>query len=63
MSPFVYVLDSVVNNIGLVKKVYVNLGEISNEGIVIKSGLTTNDLLIVAGISKISEGQKVKVEF
>jgi membrane fusion protein, multidrug efflux system len=62
-SSFVYVLESVVNNIGLVKKVYVSLGDVSNEGIVIKGGLTTNDLLITAGLSKITEGQKVKVNF
>ena len=52
-----------MNNIGLVKKVYVSLGDVSNEGIVIKEGLTTNELLITAGLSKITEGQKVKVNF
>ena len=60
---FVYILDNVEENMARVKKVYVKLGSISNEGIEVLEGLTTQDLLITAGVSKIIEGQTVKVEF
>ena len=40
--------------------VKVGLGELTNEGVVIKKGLTEGDVVIVGGMHKVGEGTRVK---
>ncbi|MGM0471516.1 MAG: efflux RND transporter periplasmic adaptor subunit [Bacillota bacterium] len=58
---FLYLIKDVQNNRGTVKKVRVQTGSMSAEGITIKSGLEAGELVVTAGISKLTDGQQVKL--
>jgi len=45
---------------GEIKKVSVEIGDITNKGLEITSGLTAGDELVTAGMTKLVDGQKVK---
>ena len=60
-NSYVYILEDVNNNEGVVVKADVNVGKVTTRGIEILEGLKANDLVIIAGMSKIVEGQKVEV--
>jgi RND family efflux transporter MFP subunit len=46
---------------GEVKKQYVEVGELTSEGLEVLNGLSDGELIVTAGISKINDGQKVKL--
>jgi len=58
---YVYALEGVSGNEGTVKRVDVKTGKVTTRGIEITDGLVNGDLVITAGMSKITEGQKVEV--
>ncbi len=48
-------------NMGTVRRRAVTVGELTPEGLEVLEGLTDGDLVIIAGVSRISEGQKVRI--
>jgi multidrug efflux pump subunit AcrA (membrane-fusion protein) len=60
-SKYVYIIVDIQNNIGIVKKVPVELGAVSSLGVEILSGLESGEYLVTLGATQISTGQKVKL--
>ena len=60
-NSYVYILEDVSNAEGVVTKTDVKVGKVTTRGIEILEGLKDNDLVIIAGMSKVVEGQKVEV--
>ena len=60
-NTYVYKLEDVRGNEGTVKRVDVKTGKVTNRGIEVTEGLESGELVITAGMSKITEGQKVEV--
>lgn len=58
---FVYVVDSVENGYGTVHRKPVETGGIETDGIDIRKGVENGQLVVTAGVSRISDGLKVKV--
>jgi len=58
---FVFVVEPGENEMGVVRKTAVTIGEISGEGLEVLEGLSDGDLVVTAGVSKIVNGQKVKL--
>ena len=58
----VFCVINAKNNVGEVVKKYVELGEIENNLIEIKSGLKIGEIVIIKGVGLVSEGQKVKIQ-
>lgn len=59
---FVFVIDSIENNIGIAKKRIVKIGNLSNEGFSILEGLKENEKIATAGLQTLLDGQKVKLQ-
>jgi RND family efflux transporter MFP subunit len=57
---FVYVLEPGEGDLGMARRREVTVGEITNEGIEVASGLSEGDLVITAGARRIVDGQRVK---
>jgi RND family efflux transporter MFP subunit len=57
---FVFVIEPTNSDTAVVKRVSVQVGELTAEGFEILSGLSDGDLVVTAGVSKITDGQKVK---
>ena len=45
---------------GKAKRRYVELGDLTAQGVTITDGLTNNDIVITEGQNKVSDGTKVK---
>jgi len=60
---FVFVVnrDQSVPNFGTIEKRSVTVGQLTNQGIEILAGLKTGDRVVIAGVSKITDGMKVKL--
>lgn len=58
---FVYIVVPGENNLGIVKRVSVKTGELVTDGLEIIEGLSENDLVVTAGISKLKTGMKVRM--
>ncbi len=58
---FVYVVQPADGDTATVKRVTVQVGELHADGLEIFSGLSDGDLVVTAGVSKIKDGQKVKL--
>jgi len=58
---YVYALEGVSGSEGTVKRIDVKTGKVTTRGIEITDGLVSGDLVITAGMSKITEGLKVEV--
>lgn len=58
---FVYVVIPAKNNFATVKRVPVKTGELVTGGLEILEGLSDNDLVVTAGISKLKTGMKVRM--
>lgn len=58
---FVFVVKNVKDDLGQVERVPVEIGELSDEGLEITKGLDVGQLLVTAGVSRISDGLTVKV--
>jgi RND family efflux transporter MFP subunit len=62
LGKFVYVVQAADSGFGIVHKKSVTIGQLDGENINVLEGLEDGEYLVIAGVSKISEGQKVKFE-
>ncbi|ANQ51805.2 efflux RND transporter periplasmic adaptor subunit [Flammeovirga sp. MY04] len=58
---FVYFIKDRKNDLGLVGKEYVQVGELTDEGILITDGIEQGQLIITAGLQTLIQGQTVKL--
>lgn len=58
---YVFVVEQDEDEMGLTRRRPVKVGELREEGIEILEGVSDGDLLVIAGISKIVDGMKVKL--
>jgi RND family efflux transporter MFP subunit len=58
---YVFTIEPDSLGIGVASKVRVTVGELSGDGLEILYGLVDGDLIITAGVSRIQDGQKVKL--
>jgi RND family efflux transporter MFP subunit len=58
---FVYVLDVLAGDTATVHKRLVTIGEFTGSGFEITEGLEDGEMVVTAGLSKLSEGMKVKL--
>ncbi len=60
---FVFVIEqSDSSNVGIAKKHTIELGEITNLGFIVKTGLKEGDKIATAGLQSLLDGQKVKLQ-
>jgi len=59
---FVMLIESSDNKIGVIKKQTIILGELTNEGFVVKSGLSEGQIIATAGLQTLLNKQKVKLQ-
>ncbi|WP_066630947.1 efflux RND transporter periplasmic adaptor subunit [Labilibacter marinus] len=59
---FVMLIEATNDNIGVIKKQTISLGELTNEGFVVKSGLTEGQKIATAGLQTLLDKQKVKLQ-
>jgi RND family efflux transporter MFP subunit len=62
LGRFVFIVQPADSGLGIVHKKSVTLGQLDGENINILEGLEDGEYLVIAGVSKITEGQKVKFE-
>jgi RND family efflux transporter MFP subunit len=58
---FVYVIEPGEQDLGIARRTAVTVGELTSEGLEILSGLQEGDLVITAGVSRLTDGQRVKL--
>ena len=58
---FVYVIENIQDNQGIIVKKKIKIGNIINNRIEVISGITKNEKVVTAGVNRIVEGQKVKL--
>ncbi len=58
---FVYVVDIGEGDSGTTRRVSVETGELTSDGLEILSGLTDGDIVVTAGVSRITDGQTVRL--
>jgi multidrug efflux pump subunit AcrA (membrane-fusion protein) len=58
---FVYLVDPEAEGFGLVRRQTIRKGELTAEGIEILEGVTEGDLLVTAGLSRITNGLRVRL--
>lgn len=58
---FVFIVTPGENNFGIVKRIPVKTGELVTDGLEVVEGLSENDLVVTAGISKLKTGMKVRM--
>jgi len=59
---FVYVVKPEKDGFGTIEKRKIETGEITDRGFEITSGVENGELIVTAGISKLSNGLKVRIE-
>ncbi len=59
-SHYVYIVESQSSGVGVIKKREVQVGDITQLGIEIFSGINIGDRVLTAGMSKVTDGMKVK---
>lgn len=59
---YVFIVEKAGEGLGIVKKIKVKTGMITNKGLEILDGLSVGDQLITAGMTKLEDGQKVKLK-
>lgn len=57
---FIYIVKPAENDTGIVYKKSVVIGDFSDDGIEVFEGIEDGDYVVIAGVSKIKEGMKVK---
>jgi len=62
LGRFVFIVEPADSGYGIVHKKPVTIGDLDSEGINILEGLNDGEYLVIAGVSKIIEGQKVKFD-
>jgi RND family efflux transporter MFP subunit len=63
LGRFVFVVEPADSGFGIIHKKSVSIGQLDSENINIVEGLEDGEFLVIAGVSKITEGQKVKFDF
>lgn len=58
---FVYVVEAEDPGFGIVHRRGVEVGELTDRGIVIEDGLAVDELVVTAGVSRISDGLRVRL--
>jgi len=58
---FVFVVEATGDGLGVAKRVPVKVGELTSRGLEITKGLKDGDLLVTAGVSRMTDGQKVRL--
>lgn len=58
---FVFVIERTSDEAGIVHRTAVGVGELTTDGIEILTGLSDGDLVVTAGVSRIQDGQEVRV--
>lgn len=58
---YLYIVDNIVNGVGEIKRRNVERGELTSNGIIIRSGVVSNLLVLTAGMSRVHEDQHVRV--
>jgi RND family efflux transporter MFP subunit len=58
---YVYLVEKEAEGMGMTRRKTVAVGELREEGLEILEGLSEGDLLVIAGISKITDGMKVRL--
>jgi RND family efflux transporter MFP subunit len=58
---FVFTVEPTDGGLGVAHRVAVTVGELTSDGLEILSGLQEGDLVITAGVSRIVDGQRVKL--
>jgi len=58
---YLYIVDDIVANVGAIERCDVRRGELTTGGIIITSGVGSNMKVLTAGMSRVHEGQKVRV--
>lgn len=58
---YLYIVTDVVAGVGTIERRDVERGELTSNGIIIRSGVHSNLLVLTAGMSRVHEGQKVRV--
>ncbi len=59
---YVFVIESEDDKVGIAKKQTITLGELTNAGFVVKSGLAEGQKIATAGLQTLLDGQKVKLQ-
>lgn len=60
-SRFVFVVEDVTEGVGVAKRRTVTVGELTSDGLEIAEGLRDGDLLVTAGVTKLVDGQQVRL--
>jgi RND family efflux transporter MFP subunit len=58
---FAFVVETTKDGLGIIHRRAVTVGELTSEGLEVLTGLQDSDLVVTAGISRIHEGQQVKI--
>jgi multidrug efflux system membrane fusion protein len=59
---YIYVVEDIIANVGKIKRCNVKRGELTSDGIIITDGVQSKTKVLTAGMSRVHEGQKVRVE-
>ncbi len=59
-GPFVYVVEPVSQDTGIVRKRKVEIGELDVDGLEILQGLSDGEMVVTAGVSQLHDGQRVR---
>ena len=62
LGNYVYIVTEIRNGVGVIKRQNVKRGELSMEGILLTGGVRKGMRVLTAGMSRVEENQKVKVE-
>ena len=58
---YLYIVNDIVANVGVIERCNVRRGELTSGGIIITSGVGSKMKVLTAGMSRVHEGQKVRV--
>lgn len=58
---FVFIVDEVDDGLGTARRRAVAVGELTGDGLEITEGLHDGDLLVTAGVSKLTDGRRVRI--
>lgn len=58
---FVFIAEPTEEGFGTVKRKAVEVGDLTSEGLEVRTGLTDGDRLVTAGVSRLRDGQRVRL--
>ena len=59
---YVFIVEKNGEGLGVVRKVEIKIGDVTNKGLEVLSGLSDGDELITAGMTKLEDGQQVELK-